>query len=112
MALQSSIEIVPLLPEHRQSVINIIMGSFFLQEPLNAALKFDIPHEPLTWVDHIIDTALRDQCSFVAIDTTTPYKDIVGVILNGIINRLEPEESLVTPIRKIKFYFFINGYCF
>ncbi|CAM2700196.1 unnamed protein product [Rotaria socialis] len=82
MASLSSIEIVPLLPEHRQPVINLLMSSFFLQEPLNEMLQFDIPREPLSWVDFTIDGAIHDQCSFIAIDITSPCKDIVGVILN------------------------------
>jgi hypothetical protein len=105
MTSQSSIEIVPLSPEHRQPAINLIMGSFFLQEPLNAALQFELPHEPLSWVDHIIDTALRDQCSFAAIDTATPYKELVGVILNGISNRAEKEETFAIPSEKLNFIF-------
>jgi N-acetylglutamate synthase-like GNAT family acetyltransferase len=103
MASTSSIEIVPFLSEHRQSVINLIMASFFTQEPLNAALKFEIPHEPLVWVDHVVDTGLRDQCSFVAIDTATPHKDIVGVILNGISDRTHKEETFDIQSEKLNF---------
>jgi hypothetical protein len=98
-----AIEIVLLLPEHRQSVINLLMSSFFTQEPLNAKLQFEIPHEVLSWVDYVIDGGLRDQCSFVAIDTTTAHKDIVGVILNGISNRAHLEEPLVVPSEKLNF---------
>jgi len=105
MASLSPIKIVPLLSEHRQSVINLLMSSFFLQEPLNAMLKFDIPHEPLAWVDHILDGSLRDQCSFVASDTTTPHNEIVGVILNGVSTRSQHEETFVIPSEKLNFIF-------
>jgi hypothetical protein len=105
MTSQSSTEILPLTSEHRQPTINLIMSSFFIQEPLNAKLHFDIPHEPLAWVDHIFDTALRDQCSFVAIDTTTPHKELVGVILNGISNRTDKSDSFVIPSEKLNFVF-------
>jgi hypothetical protein len=105
MTSSSLIEIVPLLPEHRQGVINLLMSSFFLQEPLNAMLKFDIPHEPLTWVDYIVDGALRDQCSFVAMDTTRLYDNIVGVILNAISNRIHQEETFVISSEKLNFIF-------
>ena len=101
----SSIEIVPLLSEHRQEVINLIMNSFFLQEPLNAMLKFDIPHEPLTWVEHIFDGSIRDQCSFVAIDIKNLHKNVFGVILNGISNRIHKEETFVIPSEKLSFIF-------
>jgi len=115
MASQSSIEIIPLLPEHRQSAINLIMASFFTQEPVNAKLQFEIPHEPLSWVDHIIDGGLRDQCSFVAIDTTTQNKDLVGVIINGISNRENKEETFVASSEKLNFILSLidkvsNGY--
>ncbi|CAF1327980.1 unnamed protein product [Adineta steineri] len=105
MESHSTIEIVPLSPEHRQGITNLLMGSFFLQEPLNAMLQFEIPHEPMAWVDHIVDGSIRDQCSFVAIDTTTPYKNIVGVILNGISDRTQKQDEFVIPSEKLNFIF-------
>ena len=100
-----TIEIQPLQAEYRQDVINLIMSSFFTQEPLNSKLHFEIPHEPLAWVDYIFDCALRDDCSFVAIDTETPYKTIVGVILNGISNRADKDESHDFPSDKLTFIY-------
>ena len=106
MNSQSTIEILPLSAEHRQSATNLIMSSFFTQEPLNSKLQFDIPHEPSAWVDHIFDNALRDQCSFIAIDTTTSQKDeVVGVILNGISNRTDKADSFVIQSEKLNFVF-------
>lgn len=105
MTTQSTIEIVPLALEHRQSAINLIMSSFFIQEPLNASLKFDLPHEPLSWVEHVFDQALHHQCSFVAIDTTTPQRNIVGVILNGISHRTDPPDTFNIPSEKLNFIF-------
>ena len=105
--MNSIIEIVPFASEHRQSVINLLMSSFFIQEPLNAVLKFDIPREPLLWVDSIVDGALRDQCSFVAIDTDTPCKEVVGVILNGISQRSAHEELETYPSEKLTLIFSI-----
>ncbi|CAF2599056.1 unnamed protein product [Rotaria sp. Silwood2] len=104
MASEYTIDIVPLLPEHRQSVISLLMSSFFIQEPLNDVLKFDIPHEPLSWTNHTIDDALRDQCSFVAIDTTTSHKEIVGIILNGIADKAK-EDKFVLESKNLKFIF-------
>ena len=103
MPSESSIDIVPLASEHRQPVINLLMSSFFLQEPLNAALQFEIPHEPMSWVDHILDEALRDQCSFVAIDRSRPSHDIVGVITNEISQRSQPTGESVTASEKLNF---------
>ncbi|CAF1452771.1 unnamed protein product [Rotaria sordida] len=100
-----TIDIVPLSPEHRQSVINLLMSSFFIQEPLNDMLKFEIPHEPLSWTDSMVDIALADQCSFVAVDAANPHKEIVGVILNGISNSAKQEEIPVLESEKLKFIF-------
>lgn len=99
----STIEIVPLASEHRQSVLDLIMSSFFTQEPLNSSLKFDLPHEPLSWVEHNFDHALHHQCSFVAIDRTAPDQPIVGVILNSIINRNDPVETFPISSEKLNF---------
>ncbi len=103
----SDIEIRPLLPEHRQPVINLLMSSFFIQEPLNAMLQLDIPHETLTWADYLVDIALRDQCSFVAIDSKSSYADVIGVILNGISDRTRHEQTLVVESEKLNFIFSI-----
>lgn len=105
MSTEYTIDIVPLAPKHRQSVINLLMSSFFLQEPLNEMLQFEIPHEPLAWTEHIIDDGLRDQCSFVAVDTTTPQQEVVGVILNGISNRVPAEDNVSITSEKLKFIF-------
>ena len=105
MPSESTIDIVPLSSEYRQPVINLLMSSFFLQEPLNAALQFEIPHEPMSWVDRIIDDALRDQCSFVAIDRSRPSHDMVGVIINAISQRSQPTDESVTTSEKLNFIF-------
>jgi N-acetylglutamate synthase-like GNAT family acetyltransferase len=101
----SDIEIISLLPEHRQSVINLLMSSFFIQEPLNARLQFDIPHEVLSWADYLVDISLRDQCSFVAIDRTSLYQNVVGIILNGISDRTQNEEIVAVESEKLNFIF-------
>jgi GNAT superfamily N-acetyltransferase len=115
ISTSSDIEIMSLLPEHRQSVINLLMSSFFIQEPLNAMLKFDIPHEVLSWADYLVDVSLRDQCSFIAIDNTSLYKDVIAVILNGISNRNDSEQPIEVTSEKLKFIFTLldktaNGY--
>lgn len=101
----SDIEIRSFESKHRQSVINLLISSFFLEEPLNAVLKFDIPHEVLSWADHLVDQSLRDQCSFVAIDTMNKHDPIVGVTLNGISIRDRPEEDPPVESEKLKFIF-------
>ena len=103
MTSQSSVDIAPLLPEHRQAVIDLLMSSFFIQEPLNARLKLDLPDEPLPKLQHMLDDALRDQCSFVLIDTATPHKEIVGVIINSIKNANQKEENTITSSEKLNF---------
>ena len=109
MALISSssndIEISPLLPEHRQGVINLLMSSFFVEEPINAMLKFEIPQEPMAWIDHVVDESLRDQCSFVAVNKTNDYTSVVGAILNGVSTRQQPEDTFPIESDKLKFIF-------
>ena len=99
----SNIDIVPLLSKHRQSVINLLIGSFFIQEPLNAMLQFDIPHEVLTWAEYLVDTSIDQQCSFIAMDNTSIDENIVGVILNGITHRDDQEETIDVQSEKLKF---------
>lgn len=104
-SVPSPIDIVPLATEHRQQVINLLLGSFFLQEPLNAMLKFDLPREPLSWIDHVLDEALREGYSFVAIDTASAPKNVVGVILNAVTHRQSPPDTFVMTSEKLKFIF-------
>jgi hypothetical protein len=115
ISTSSDIEIISLLPEHRQSVINLLMSSFFIQEPLNAVLQFDVPHEVLSWADYLVDISLRDQCSFIAIENKSLYQNVVGVVLNGISNRNDNEQPIIVESEKLNFIFSLldkalNGY--
>lgn len=92
----SSITIKTLAEEHRQSIIDLLLRSFFLQEPLNSVLKFDLPNEPLSWVNHILNNAVKGECSFVAIDTSNQEQRLVGVIINRISNE-NVVDNFVTP---------------
>ena len=100
----SSIEIIPLAAEHREAIINLLVKSFFHQEPLNEKLEFDLPNEPMLWIEHSIEHSLKDECSFVAIDTATPERKLVGVILNVIVKRNE-NDDFVTSSEKLNFVF-------
>ncbi|CAF2976305.1 unnamed protein product [Rotaria socialis] len=66
--------------DHRQEVFDLVVDTFFRDEPLNKCLAFEIPHEPIEFTELIVSHALQDQCSFVAIDSQT--QKIIGVILN------------------------------
>ncbi|CAF1299352.1 unnamed protein product [Adineta steineri] len=66
--------------EHREQVFDLVIDSFFRDEPLNKCLGFEIPHEPTEFTELILSIALQDQCSFVAIDVQT--EKVIGVILN------------------------------
>jgi predicted GNAT family N-acyltransferase len=101
----STIEIRPLAIEHRQHVIDLLMCSFFLEEPINAILQFDIPNEPLPWICHVVEQSLRDQCSFVAIDTQIDRSHIIGVILNGLSHRNHRPMEFQIESDKLKFIF-------
>lgn len=66
--------------EHREKVFELVTNTFFRDEPLNKCLAFDLPHEPVEFIEPVLSNALEDQCSFVAIDNQT--QEIIGVILN------------------------------
>lgn len=107
--LNSSIEIRRFSIEQRQQVINLLLGSFFLEEPLNNALKFEIPREPLPWIEHVVDQALKERCSFVAIDENSNSNEVVAVIINGIRRRQQIEENFPIDSEKLKFIFSITN---
>ena len=72
--------------EHREKVFELVIETFFRDEPLNKCLVFDLPTEVEDFAQLVVSTALEDQCSFVAIDSQT--QEVVGVILNVIKHRL------------------------
>ncbi len=71
--------------KHRTQVFDLVIDSFFRDEPLNKCLAFDIPHEPAEFAEFAISEAFHAQCSFVAIDRST--QKVIGVILNTIEHR-------------------------
>jgi ribosomal protein S18 acetylase RimI-like enzyme len=72
--------------EHREQVFDLVIDTFFRDEPLNKCLAFEIPNEPTEFAELIVSLALQDQCSFVAIDVQT--EKVIGVILNIIKHNL------------------------
>lgn len=78
--------------EHRDQVFQLVTQTFFRDEPLNRTLAFDIPDEPAEFAIDVLEQALKDQCSFVAIDVQT--EKIIGVILNHIHDRSMIEKKL------------------
>ena len=68
-------------------------------------LEFDIPLEPLAWIEHMVDESLRDQCSFVAIDMNTSHSDLVGVILNGKVERDQVDDPFIIQSEKLRFIY-------
>jgi ribosomal protein S18 acetylase RimI-like enzyme len=79
------IDICSMTNEHRQQVVDLVINTFFRDEPLNKCLAFDIPDEPIEFTELIVSLTLNDQCSFVAIDMQT--NKVIGVILNVIKHR-------------------------
>ena len=75
-----AIDICLMREEHREQVFDLVIDTFFRDEPLNKCLAFDIPNEPTEFAELILHVALHDRCSFVAIDVQTGK--LVGVILN------------------------------
>jgi ribosomal protein S18 acetylase RimI-like enzyme len=72
--------------EHREQVFQLVIDTFFRDEPLNKCLAFEIPNEPIQFTELVVSLALQDQCSFVAIDHQT--QKVIGVILNIIKHKL------------------------
>jgi ribosomal protein S18 acetylase RimI-like enzyme len=72
--------------EHRKNVSELVIDTFFRDEPLSKCLAFDVPTEPTEFVELVLSIALEDQCSFVAIDIQT--QKIIGVTLNIVKHRL------------------------
>ncbi|UJR26217.1 hypothetical protein I4U23_007560 [Adineta vaga] len=72
--------------KHQKEVYDLVIDTFFRDEPLNKCLAFEIPHEPKQFTELIVSLAIQDQCSFVAIDVQT--EKVIGVILNIIKHRL------------------------
>jgi hypothetical protein len=66
--------------EHREQVFDLVIETFFRDEPLNKCLAFEIPDEPNQFTELVVSLALEGQCSFVAIDIQT--QKVIGVILN------------------------------
>lgn len=103
MSTSDHIEIVALSSDHRQSTINLLLSSFFIEEPINEKLQFNIPQEILSWAEYLVDTGINEQCSFVAIDQNRSSEYVIGVILNGIAIRNQTQTNPNPNSDKLKF---------
>ncbi|UJR22786.1 hypothetical protein I4U23_025818 [Adineta vaga] len=93
--------------EHREKVFELVLDTFFRDEPLNHCLAFDLPTEPIEFAELVITIALEDQCSFVAIDVQT--QKIIGVILNIIKSRSQNSDRFhVNNFQSEKLRFILN----
>ncbi|CAF0791929.1 unnamed protein product [Adineta ricciae] len=54
--------------EYIPDVRALLLNSFFLHEPLNERFGYNLPDEVEDFIDDVVKCALRDQCSFVALD--------------------------------------------
>lgn len=84
-------EIRSMTNDDQEQVSDLIIETFFRDEPLNRCLKFDIPDEPLDFTKTILSSSIRDQYSFVVVDKQRDK--IIGVILNEIENRTDSEKN-------------------
>jgi len=73
-------------------VFDLVIDTFFRDEPLNKCLAFDIPDEPHQFTELVVSLAIQDQCSFVAIDVQT--QKVIGVILNIVKHQIPPSSSI------------------
>lgn len=64
------------------------MNSFFPDEPLAKCLQLGEPHD---FTEQVVTDAIRDQCSFVALNTAT--NELVGFCLNEIRGKNDVKDS-------------------
>jgi len=63
----------------REKVLNLLLNSFFQDEPLAKHLELG---KPIDFAESIFNDALKDQCSFVVYDNQT--KELIGICINEI----------------------------
>jgi ribosomal protein S18 acetylase RimI-like enzyme len=88
MSSQRPFHVSLLREEHRIQTISLLMKSFFRDEPLAKYLRLG---EPRDFAERVVDDALRDQCSFVALYTQP--NQLVGVCLSEIKHKNEVAHS-------------------
>ncbi len=76
----STMNICLMTNEHMDDVRQLLINSYLVDEPLNQRLKFELPDKPRDFLDYTTQQAVRDRCSFVAIDNAA--NKTVGFILN------------------------------
>jgi hypothetical protein len=77
--------------EHVDDVRQLLISSYLVDEPLNQRLQVELPDEPQDFLNYTTQQAVRDKCSFVAIDTVT--NKTVGFILNELKSRNDDYRS-------------------
>ncbi|CAF1592856.1 unnamed protein product [Adineta ricciae] len=102
-----NIDICVMTIEHREQVFELVLNTFFRDEPLNKCLAFDLPTEPIEFAELVISIAIEDRCSFVTIDVQT--QKIIGVILNIIKSRSQNIDKFrIENFRSEKLRFILN----
>lgn len=85
------LELCLLTSAHATGVRSLLLSSFFLHEPLNERLGYNLPDEVEDLNDILINKAVKDQCSFVYLDGPR----LVGFILNFVKSKDKPDNFLV-----------------
>ena len=81
----SNVNLCLMTSEHVDDVRQLLVNSYLVDEPLNRRLKFELPDKFQDFLDYTTQQAIRDSCSFVAIDKVT--NKTIGFILNELKNR-------------------------
>lgn len=97
MSTSSQYEIRALRAEDYDQVLSLLMNSFFRDEPLVKCLQAT---ENLQFAKNIIESCIKDQCSFVVYDTET--NQIVGTCLNEVCHRSVREQEVNEPDEKLR----------
>ena len=89
----------------RNNVLNLLLNSFFEEEPLAKHLQLN---KPIQFAENLFNDALKDQCSFVVYDIQT--NELIGISLNEIQTENNNEEIINHTNEKIYFILhFLNS---
>jgi len=103
--MSSRFRIEILSENDRDNIVNLLLNSFFLEEPLAKCLNLG---QPMDFAQQLVDDALKDQCSFVIYDQQN--NDFVGFCFNELLDRNHQDLICQIQNEKIDFIFqFLNS---
>ncbi|CAF0747837.1 unnamed protein product [Adineta ricciae] len=91
--------------EYIPDVRALLLNSFFLHEPLNERFGYNLPDEVEDFIDDVVKCALRDQCSFVALDGN----QLAGMALNTICQKNDASKANKYQSASLQYIFTMLG---